>query len=155
MTVFYASLNSPLGPLTVFEEAGAITVLEWGHAPGSRSSPLINQATRQLTEYFDGMRRDFDLPLNPAGTPFRKSIWAAMQKIPYGETWTYGELAQAAGAKPGAGRATGAACGANPTPILIPCHRVVGTNGALTGYSGGEGIETKKILLRLEGARLI
>ena len=152
MTFFHASINSPFGPLTLFEETGAIIVLEWGRPPGVNSSQLLETATRQLTEYFDGQRQTFDLPLRPEGTPFQRHVWTAMQTIPFGETQTYGALSKTAGGGP---RAVGTACGANPVPIIIPCHRIVGTGGRLTGYSGGQGIETKHQLLQLEGAQLI
>ncbi|MAO54233.1 MAG: cysteine methyltransferase [Rhodospirillaceae bacterium] len=152
MADFYTSMNSPVGPLTVFETDGAIIALEWGRVPASRSSPLLNDATRQLTAYFDGHLETFDLPIAPAGSDFQHRVWQAMSEIPYGRTETYGELAQRIG---GVARAVGGACGANPIPILIPCHRVTGAGGRMTGYSAGEGIETKRALLRLEGATLI
>lgn len=152
MADFYTSMNSPVGPLTVFETDGAIIALEWGRVPASRSSPLLNDATRQLTAYFDGHLETFDLPVAPAGSDFQHRVWQAMSEIPYGRTETYGELAQRIG---GVARAVGGACGANPIPILIPCHRVTGAGGRMTGYSAGEGIETKRALLRLEGATLI
>ncbi len=152
MADFYTSMNSPVGPLTVFETDGAIVALEWGRVPASRSSPLLNDATRQLTAYFDGHLETFDLPVAPAGSDFQHRVWQAMSEIPYGRTETYGELAQRIG---GVARAVGGACGANPIPIIIPCHRVTGAGGRMTGYSAGEGIETKRALLRLEGATLI
>tara|TARA_B100000427_G_scaffold227334_1_gene190782 strand:- start:1310 stop:1783 length:474 start_codon:yes stop_codon:yes gene_type:complete len=153
---FYTSMNSPVGPLTLFADAENLIVLEWGRAPSSNSSPLLNEATRQLTAYFDGHLTEFDLPLKPAGSDFQHRVWLGMQAIPYGVTETYGELAARIGADPRtSARAVGRACGANPLPILIPCHRVTGANGRLTGYSAGEGIETKQALLQLEGAALI
>ena len=152
MTVFYLSMTSPVGPLTLFEEDGALIVLEWGRVPAANASPLLTEATRQLTAYFDGHLQGFDLPLNPAGTDFQHQVWAAMREIPYGRTETYGELAERIG---GVARAVGGACGANPLPILIPCHRVTGAGGRMTGYSGGQGVETKRDLLRLEGACLL
>ena len=152
MADFHTSMNSPVGPLTIFEEAGEIVALEWGRAPFSRSSPLLNEATRQLTAYLDGHLEIFDLPVAPIGSDFQQRVWTAMSEIPYGRTKTYGELAQRIG---GVARAVGGACGANPIPIIIPCHRVTGAGGRMTGYSAGEGIETKRALLRLEGATLI
>jgi methylated-DNA-[protein]-cysteine S-methyltransferase len=153
MSDFYTSMNSPVGPLTLFEDQGALTALEWGRALASRSTPLLNEATRQLMAYFDGALKDFDLPLAPVGgTPFQHQVWQAMRDIPYGHTETYGQLAARID---GVARAVGGACGANPLPILIPCHRVTGAGGRMTGYSAGEGIETKRALLRLEGATLI
>ena len=156
MSTFYLSMNSPVGPLTLFEEAGALIVLEWGRVPAANASPLLTEATRQLTAYFDGQLEDFDLPLNPAGTEFQQRVWSAMREIPYGRTETYGDLAKRIGADGNtSARAVGGACGANPLPILIPCHRVTGAGGRLTGYSAGEGVETKRNLLRLEGAQLL
>lgn len=152
MADFYTSMNSPVGPLTIFETDGAIVALEWGRVPASRSSPLLNDATRQLTAYFDGRLETFGLPVAPAGSDFQHRVWRAMSEIPYGRTETYGALAHRIG---GVARAVGGACGANPIPIIIPCHRVTGAGGRMTGYSAGEGIETKRALLRLEGATLI
>ena len=155
-TNFYTSMNSPVGPLTLFADADSLIVLEWGRVPASNSSPLLNEATRQLTAYFDGYLTDFDLPLKPTGSDFQQRVWRGMLEIPYGAMETYGDLAARIGAdRKTSSRAVGRACGANPLPILIPCHRVTGANGKLTGYSAGEGIETKQALLRLEGATLI
>lgn len=143
----YLSLLSPTGPLTLFEEAGKIIVVEWGRATGGTKSSLLLEAKNQLSQYFAGTRQSFDLPLNPAGSDFQKAVWQQMQKIPYGETKTYGDLAKNLKTAP---RAVGGACGKNPIPIIIPCHRVMGANGKLTGFSGGEGVTTKQALLRLE-----
>ncbi|HBC06399.1 MAG TPA: cysteine methyltransferase, partial [Rhodospirillaceae bacterium] len=130
MSDFYTSMNSPVGPLTLFEDQGALTALEWGRAPASRSTPLLNEATRQLTAYFDGGLRNFDLPLTPVGgTEYQQRVWQAMRDIPYGHTETYGDLAARID---GVARAVGGACGANPLPILIPCHRVTGAGGRMT-----------------------
>ena len=147
----HLSINSPLGPLTVFEEAGALVALDFGRAPDGGASPLLDEAAVQLEAFFDGKRRAFRLPLAPAGSAFQRAVWAAIEGIPYGETRTYGEIARQLAS---AARAVGAACAANPIPIVIPCHRVLGAAGRLTGYSGGEGPETKRALLVLEGARL-
>lgn len=144
----HASLASPFGPLTVFEEAGAIVAIEWGRAGGGDRSSLLDQAAGQLAAYFDGRLKHFDLPLALRGTPFQREVWSRMRHIPYGQVRTYGELANEMGSAP---RAVGGACGRNPIPIVVPCHRVVGRGGLLTGYSGGEGVETKRALLRLEG----
>tara|TARA_R110000772_G_scaffold73216_8_gene159966 strand:+ start:29282 stop:29743 length:462 start_codon:yes stop_codon:yes gene_type:complete len=153
MSDFYTTMNSPVGPLTLFEDQGALAALEWGRAPAPRSTPLLNEATRQMTAYFDGGLKEFDLPLAPVGgTEFQRRVWQAMRDIPYGHMETYGELAHRID---GVARAVGGACGANPLPILIPCHRVTGAGGRMTGYSAGEGIETKRALLRLEAATLI
>lgn len=143
------SLHSPLGPLTLVEEDDSIVAVDWGWARDSAETGLLTLAREQLTEYFDGARQRFSLPLRPAGTAFQKSVWAQMVRIPYGGTATYAELALALGSS---ARAVGMACGANPLPVLIPCHRVVGADGRLTGYSGGEGLVTKRYLLDHEAA---
>ena len=145
----YVSLTSPLGFLTVFEDGGAVVAVEFGRAGAGRGSALLNEAKRQLDAYFDGRLKRFDLPLKPAGSRFQRAVWARMRAIPYGRTRTYGALAESLGS---AARAVGGACGRNPIPIVIPCHRVVGGGGWLGGYSGGDGQATKRALLRLEGA---
>lgn len=141
------SLPSPIGTLTITEQDGAITAIDWGNAKNEADTPLLTNARLQLKEYFSGDRSEFDLPLSPSGTEFQRAVWAAMCEISYGRTRTYGELARSIDSGP---RAVGMACGRNPIPIVIPCHRVVGPNGALTGFSGGKGIETKQHLLDLE-----
>lgn len=141
-------LDSPLGPLTVFEEMGAVVALEWGSAAEGSETPLLTKARNQLDAYFDGRLTRFDLPLRPAGTAFQKSVWKLMDEIPFGAVRTYGDLAVDLGSAP---RAVGGACGRNPIPIIIPCHRVVGTGG-LGGYTGLGRVDTKGALLRLEGA---
>lgn len=149
------TINSPLGSLTVTEQDDAIIALDWRMMDGktgrrpSASTPLLRRAADQLADYFAGHRRDFDLPLAPQGTAFQEKVWRRMAKIPYGKLMTYGELAHAVGSAP---RAIGGACGRNPIAIIIPCHRVIGGSGALTGYSGAGGIDTKQFLLELEGA---
>src|ERR1700733_16078610 len=140
------SLHSPVGDITVFEEDGAIVSLDWGWVPYQDPSPLLEGAREQLHAYFDGTLTAFDLPLAPEGTPYRQRVWRALLAIPYGATRTYLEIARAAGGSPGS---VGGANGANPIPIIIPCHRVVATNGP-GGYSGGDGLPTKFALLRLE-----
>ena len=145
------SLHSPFGDLTVSEENGAIVAVDWGWGRDQTETPLLLRARAELFAYFDGARRDFDLPLAPAGSPFRTRVWAALRAIPYGETRTYGDLAAALGSAP---RAIGQANGANPIPILIPCHRVVAGNG-LGGYSGGDGPATKRALLALEAGGML
>lgn len=144
------SMQSPIGALTISEADGAIVAVDWGWGRDQSPTPLLERARDRLEAYFDGEPTDFDLPCRPAGTAFQQRVWQAMCRIPYGRTETYGALARQAG---GVARAVGMACGANPIPILIPCHRVVAGNG-LGGYSGGEGVETKVALLRLEGALL-
>ena len=154
-------LDSPAGALVVRESGSAIVGLEWlrpnrpsgpRHASTGRSvsavSALLVEAGRQLHEYFAGRRQTFDLPLSPAGSPFHQDVWRLMRKIPFGLTSTYGELAQQLGC---AAQPVGGACAANPIAILIPCHRVVAAAG-LGGFSGGSGVESKRFLLRHEGA---
>ena len=109
----------------------------------------LGEAARQLMEYFEGRRTEFDLRLDPSGTAFQHGVWARLREIPYGQTISYGELARRIG-NPNASRAVGAANGANPIPIVVPCHRVIGSNGKLTGFGGG--LPVKAFLLRLEGA---
>lgn len=150
--VFRLTVPSPVGALTLFEHGGAITHLLW--ATGSRirngrPTPLLAAARQQLREYFAGRLERFHLPLAPAGTDFQRRVWDAISQIPHGETETYGALAKRLGS---AARAVGAACGANPIPIIIPCHRVMGAGGRLNGYSGRGGLATKTRLLQLEGA---
>lgn len=144
-------MTSPLGALTIFEDesvpGGAIVALEWGRADNTSSTPLLEKAKAQLNDYFDGKRTSFDLPLSPRGTPFQRSVWKQLSKIPFGAARTYGEVAKSVHSAP---RAIGGACGKNPIPIIIPCHRVLGRGGKLTGYSGGGGIKSKQALLRLE-----
>jgi methylated-DNA-[protein]-cysteine S-methyltransferase len=108
---------------------------------------VLKAAARQFRDYFAGKRQDFDLPLAPEGTDFQRKVWKALERIPYGRTITYGELARRVG-KPDAARAVGAANGANPLPVIVPCHRVIGADGSLTGY--GEGLPIKAALLELE-----
>jgi methylated-DNA-[protein]-cysteine S-methyltransferase len=143
---------SPLGRLTLFETEGALTALMWGGKPSGRPTPLLAEAKRQLAAYFAGRRHDFDLPLAPEGSEMERRVWALMATIPYGETRSYGELARDLALSP---RSIGQACGRNPLPIFLPCHRVVAANGELGGYSGEGGIETKRKLLQLEHALLI
>ncbi|WP_037570499.1 methylated-DNA--[protein]-cysteine S-methyltransferase [Phaeacidiphilus oryzae] len=156
-------VESPCGPLTLAAEDGALVGLwmedgrhaprpeefgEYAGPPAGAPDPLP-EAARQLAEYFAGDRRDFDLPLAPQGTEFQKSVWAALREIPYGETWSYGRLAEHLG-RPGASRAVGLANGRNPISIIVPCHRVIGADGSLTGYGGG--LPRKRTLLALEHA---
>jgi methylated-DNA-[protein]-cysteine S-methyltransferase len=146
------SLASPVGRLTIFEEDGAITSLVWGGKSTGRPTRPLLSAKRQLVAYFAGTRKNFSLPLAPDGTDGELRVWALMAKIPYGETRTYGDLAAPLGMSP---RVVGRACARNPLPIFLPCHRVVGADGSLGGYSGEGGVETKRKLLLLEGALLI
>ena len=142
------SLPSPVGQLTIDEEDDAIVAIRWADAPAGNGSPLLTEAARQLDAYFSGKLSHFDLPLAPAGSAFEARVWSAMQLIPYGETRSYGDLASAVGSAP---RPVGRACGRNPIPIVIPCHRVL-ARGGLGGYSGAGGLVTKQRLLAIEGA---
>jgi methylated-DNA-[protein]-cysteine S-methyltransferase len=143
------SFLTPLGDLTVSEDEGSIIALDWGRGRDQHETPLLVAARAQLQDYFDGTLMVFDLPLAPEGSAFRQRVWAAMCAIPAGETRSYGSVARGLGS---AARAVGGACGANPIPILIPCHRIVSEQGAVGGYSGGDGPATKRILLALEAA---
>lgn len=143
------SLHSPVGDITLSEDDGAIVALDWGWGRDQDETPLLKEAVRQLNRYFDGEEMEFDLPLRPYGTEFQKSVWRQMLLIPYGKTMTYGEMASELKS---VARAVGGACGINPIPIIIPCHRVLAANGKLGGYTADGGIETKEALLRLEGA---
>ncbi|WP_149537707.1 methylated-DNA--[protein]-cysteine S-methyltransferase [Siccirubricoccus phaeus] len=144
----HISLHTPLGELTVFEAEGSIVALDWGRAPKGEVTPLLQRAADQLQDYFDGLRTGFDLKLAPEGTEFRRKVWAALTRIPAGQTRSYLDIAREVGCR--APRAIGQANGANPIPILIPCHRVIANDGTIGGYSGGEGLSTKRFLLALE-----
>jgi len=146
------TIPSPLGALTIEERGDAIVAVHWGRAPKEAPTPLLQEAARQLGEYFAGARRDFDLPLNPGGSPLEQAVWAAMARIPYGQTRSYGEIASEVGDTP---QSVGSACGSNPIPVIIPCHRVLAAQGRLGGYSGAGGTKTKTTLLVLEGALLV
>ena len=145
--------DTPVGQMALAGEGDAISRLYLPGLPlprlASRETPLLARVREELLEYLAGARRDFDLPLAPQGTPFQQRVWAALREIPYGQTRSYRELALAAGSPRGY-RAVGMANHRNPIPILIPCHRVVGADGSLTGYAGG--LELKRKLLELEGA---
>ena len=140
------SFHTPLGALTLSEEDGAIVSLDWGFSRDQTQTPLLLRGRDQMHAYFDRELVTFDLPLAPSGTAYRKRIWQALIDIPYGRTASYGAIAAQVG---GSARAVGGANGANPIPIIIPCHRVVASSG-LGGYSGGEGLPTKMWLLSLE-----
>lgn len=152
-----ATLPSPVGPLTLIANAEGMVAVLWenerpGRVPldgdvGSDTMPILQEAKRQLAEYFNGRRQTFDLPLAAKGTPFQSKVWKALTAIPYGTTRTYAEIARQIG-RHRAVRAVGAAIGRNPLSILVPCHRVIGSNGKLTGFAGG--LPRKAILLELE-----
>jgi len=157
MTTQYTEMASPLGTLLLTAVDGQLTGV---HFPGQKhdrpvqpdwqradDAPALAQARMQLAEYFAGRRTRFDLPLAPAGTPFQQAVWRALLAVPFGATSTYGAIAQAVG-KPSAVRAVGSAVGANPIGIVVPCHRIVGRDGSLTGYAAG--VERKARLLALE-----
>jgi methylated-DNA-[protein]-cysteine S-methyltransferase len=160
MTLAASRIGSPLGSLTLIaEDAGLVAVLWPGDDPRRvplppaepRTHPVLETAARQLDEWFSGARRDFDLPLAPRGTPFQRAVWAALAAIPFGSTRSYAAIAREIG-KPQAVRAVGAANGRNPLSIVLPCHRVVGAAGALTGFAGG--LAAKRWLLAHEAAEL-
>ena len=142
------SMPSPIGHLTIDEQDDAIVAIRWADAPAGNGSPLLAEAARQLAAYFAGQLTDFDLPLAPQGTEFQRTVWRNLQDIPYGETISYGELAKRIH-NPNASRAVGLANGRNPISILVPCHRVIGADGSLTGYGGG--LARKQWLLAHEG----
>lgn len=139
-------IDTPVGRLTIDEQNEVIVAIAWNDTPAGNGSPLLDEAARQLAAYFAGGLRQFELPLAASGTEFDRQVRAAMQAIPYGETRTYGDLAHATDSGP---RAIGRACGRNPIPIIVPCHRVLAAGG-LGGYSGGAGLPTKEWLLGLE-----
>lgn len=172
----WTTMESPVGPLRIIADGEAVTAIEFtgpaDPASGPRSSaaraaavsagrpvgdrnddhPVLVEAVRQLSAYFAGDLKEFDLPVAPAGSDFQRRVWAQLREIGYGETASYGEVARRLGMTPAASRAVGLANGRNPIPIVIPCHRVVGSNGTLTGYAGG--IRRKQVLLDLEQGAL-
>ena len=147
----HLSLDSPIGPLTLHQDDGALVSVSWGRKSAGEETPLLQEAKQQLDDYFARKRRAFDLPLAPSGSAFEQSVWRLMCEIPFGDTMTYGAMAKRLG---GTARAVGGACGSNRIPVIIPCHRVLGVDGKLIGYSGRGGIETKVALLQHEGVLL-
>ena len=153
----HTGVGSPIGPLTLVADVDDVLLGVYmdGHRPAPRPERLghdvppsmFAEVVRQLDEYFAGRRRAFDLETRAVGTPFQRAIWDALAAVPYGSTVSYGELADAIG-RPAAVRAVGAAVGRNPLTVVVPCHRVIGTDGALTGYAGG--LDRKRFLLALE-----
>ena len=148
-------IESPVGRLALEADGDALSVVRWA-SPGERARvakvpPILREAERQLKRYFAGRLKTYDLKLAAGGTDFQKRVWKLMSDIPYGETATYGGMAMALGSGP---RAVGMACGRNPLPIVVPCHRVLASGGREGGYSGGQGLPTKHKLLALEGVVL-
>lgn len=160
-TLFFERFDTPIGTLTIAADAGGLRHIEfpsnrhpvdrfdWAQGARGDAAETLCTTREQLLEYFAGTRRDFDLPLAPQGTAFQMQVWRMLATIPFGDTWSYRDLAHAIG-KPEAMRAVGAANGRNPLPIVLPCHRVIGADGSLTGFGGG--LPIKEALLRLEGA---
>ncbi len=160
--IFTTTIQSPVGALRLFASDRGLQGVLWPQNDDKQwrlgvepvecaEHPVLVQARRQLAEYFAGDRHVFDVPLDPTGTPFQLRAWSHLRKIPYGATRTYGEQAAAMG-QPTASRAVGAANGRNPLSIFVPCHRVIGADGSLTGFAGG--LETKRFLLALEGSMM-
>lgn len=156
--IFFQHIESPVGPLLVAAGDNGLHAIAFpdNRHPVRRDDdwqegdhPMLRRARKQLDAYFSGTLRAFDLPLAPRGTEFQRTVWSTLASIPYGETISYAQLASRVG-RPAASRAVGAANGRNPLPIVLPCHRVIGTDGALVGFGGG--LPVKEFLLRLEGA---
>lgn len=163
MNYVYKIVQSPIGELKLVASERGLAGILWkadkswrvphlASAVADEAHPVLLETERQLTEYFAGSRKVFDLPLDFAGTDFNKKVWAALLTIPYGETRSYGQIAQQIG-KPGVARAVGVANSRNPISIVAPCHRVIGANGKLTGFAGG--LEAKAFLLSLESNDLL
>jgi methylated-DNA-[protein]-cysteine S-methyltransferase len=173
----WTEIETPVGPLRLVAEDGALVAVdflgEMPDGPGEAASVRVHRergrprpdaaarddsdgvlvrATEQLAAYFAGELEEFDLPLAPRGTPFQQQVWSELRRIPYGSTASYGEIAARLGRTGHGARAVGVANGRNPLPVIVPCHRVVGASGAMTGYGGG--MERKRLLLHLEGAAL-
>lgn len=149
----HLTIPSPVGPLLLVADGDELLEIRFGggrsdEVSSGRETALLRETRAQLDAYSAGELREFDLPLAPRGTPFQLRVWEALLEIPYGETWSYADVARRLDS-PTATRAVGAANGRNPLPIVIPCHRVIGADGSLTGYGGG--VEIKRSLLRLEG----
>lgn len=161
MSLAYKQIESPVGRLTLVASDEALVAVLWendrpmrvrlGEVTADEVHPVLTRAEQQLGEYFAGRRRVFDLPLDPAGTPFQKKVWEALRRIPFGRTASYGELAASIGS-PNASRAVGAANGRNPLSIVVPCHRVIGASGKLTGFAGGLQVKAALLTLETKGA---
>ena len=151
----YQMLDTPIGPLRLLSTGTHLAAIEFAHQHSGAddetctSDPVLERSARQLQEYFAGQRKSFDLPLAPRGTDFQRSVWHALSAIPWGAVRSYADIARAID-KPKAVRAVGAANGRNPLPIVVPCHRVIGSDGSLTGFAGG--LDMKRKLLALEGS---
>ncbi|MBS44959.1 MAG: cysteine methyltransferase [Nocardioides sp.] len=158
-------IDSPIGALRLVAHGDELTAIQFepfdeapdpdgGQSLGERvdTDPVLVETARQLAAYFAGERTDFDLPLAPVGTAFQQRVWAELRRIPWGETASYGEVARRLGLTNAASRAVGTANGRNPIPVVVPCHRVIGADGTLTGYAGG--LDRKRVLLDLESAAL-
>lgn len=162
MTLCYKEIASPVGKLKLVASANALVAVLWENERPNRvkldamkfdpQQPILLETEHQLAEYFAGARSEFDLPLEPAGSAFQKKVWQALRAIPFGQTRSYLDLAKAVGSSKAA-RAVGAANGKNPLSIIVPCHRVVGANRALTGFAGG--LNTKAALLALEARPIL
>ena len=148
--MFQLSFSSPIGPLTLVQDGEDITRLLWQSPGNGKGSLELFRAKEQINNYFKGTRKNFSLSLRPYGTKFQNRVWSVLMAIPYGKVKTYGEVARKLKTSP---RAIGNACGKNPIPLIIPCHRVVGASGSLTGYSGGDGLKTKAFLLEHENSQ--
>jgi methylated-DNA-[protein]-cysteine S-methyltransferase len=153
----WTEMDSPIGPLRIVEHNGAVTAIEFspyrdsdGRVRGARADdhPVLVETVRQLTAYFERDLKEFDLPLDPVGTDFQRRVWDQLLGVGWGATASYGEIAHRLGMTNAASRAVGLANGRNPIPIVIPCHRIIGANGTLTGYAGG--LPRKQLLLELE-----
>ena len=162
MTLCYKEIASPVGKLKLVASASALVAVLWENERPNRGKldamkfdpqqPILLETEHQLAEYFAGARSEFDLPLEPEGSAFQKKVWQALRAIPFGQTRSYLDLAKAVGSSKAA-RAVGAANGKNPLSVIVPCHRVVGANGALTGFAGG--LNTKAALLALEARPIL
>jgi methylated-DNA-[protein]-cysteine S-methyltransferase len=157
----WTTMDSPVGELTILGDGTAVTAIEFDGPPVATrrpseerraDDPVLAEAVRQLSAYFAGDLKEFDLPLDPAGTPFQQRVWERLRGIGYGQTASYGEIARSLGLTGHGARAVGLANGRNPIPIVVPCHRVVGAKGTLTGYAGG--LDRKQLLLDLEQGAL-
>jgi len=156
MTLHVAFLTTPIGTLQLYSNGVALTAIDWPdeqlaqEEAVEKEDAVLREAMQQLTQYFNREREQFDVPLDARGTEFQRAVWESLRRIPYGEQRSYADIARDVG-RPKAVRAVGAANGRNPIPIIVPCHRVIGSNGTLTGFAGG--LALKRELLALEGAQ--